>query len=305
MTNSHSTYDFTTCKICGSESHPTYQLRRGRVHVCRSCGFHHLDYLDECDDIDPSIDESALTDRLTEYIENQLQSSEKRFDNHIALLEAHGSLGGKKLLDIGCGGGAFLTKARDLGADAKGIELDDGRACYCRSRHQLDVVKWPIESEYWNEDLGAFDFVTLWDVIEHVNSPVATLEAASRVLKPNGVLLLDTPARDSFYHRAGVLTYRLSFGSFPTFLNSMYSSHPFGHKQILSTEEVERLFIRSCLEPLTIETFHELSFPCEFYLVKLLRSETLARFSAPLASLFFKVFRIKNKMVAAGRRIGT
>ena len=131
--------------------------------------------LDEYSDIEPAIDKNALTDELSEYIENQLQASGKRFDNQIRLMETHGSLNGKKVLDIGCGGGLFLTKARDLGAVVKGIELDDGRASYCQSKHELDVVKRPVESEYWNEHSEAFDFVTLWDVIEHVNFPLATL----------------------------------------------------------------------------------------------------------------------------------
>jgi 2-polyprenyl-3-methyl-5-hydroxy-6-metoxy-1,4-benzoquinol methylase len=254
-------------------------------------------------DVTPAIDGNALTDDLIRYLETQLQASERRFDAHIRIVDKFGPLDGKRILDIGCGGGLFLTKARELNAVVMGIELDDGRAAYCKYRHNLDIVKYPIEDEFWERHYGTFDFVTLWDVLEHVNFPLATIQAASRLLKEGGVLVLDTPARDSFYHRVGILTYRLSFGYFPTFLNAIYSAHPYGHKQILSTFEVAKYFEQSNLETVDIDKFHELSFPYEFYLQRMLRSTVLARLAAPIASVFFSCFRIRNKMVAVGRNL--
>ena len=280
----------------------SFRLRSGWIHVCPSCSLHYLDYLDEYNDVDPTIHGDALTDELTRYIETQLQAKESRFDNHICIIEKYGPLDGKRILDIGCGGGLFLTKARDLGAEVKGIELNDARAAYCKSRHNLDIAKYPIENEFWKKYYGTFDFVTLWDVLEHVNFPLATLQAASKLLKENGVLVLDTPARDSFYHRVGVLTYRLSFAQFPTFLNVMYDAYPYGHKQILSTREVAKLLEKSNLDTVNIRKFHELSFPYEFYLRRLLRSNAVAQLAAPMASVFFRGFPIRNKMVAVGRK---
>jgi hypothetical protein len=85
----------------------------------------------------------------------------------------------------------------------------------------------------------------------------------------------------------------------------MYSANPYGHKQILSTREMEKLFERARLQTIKLKTFHELTFPYEFYLRRLLRSDRLAQWTAPLAAMFFQVFRIKNKMVAAGRKVDT
>lgn len=294
--------DFEICKICGESSKPKYQLHCGLLFVCQSCQFHYLDYVDADTDLDPKIDESALTPDVIQYIETQLQSSEARFDNHIKLLQEHGGIQDMRVLDIGCGGGLFLKKARELGAEVMGLELNDERAQYCISKHQLEIVKRPIESEYWEQHEGSFDAVTLWDVIEHVNYPKETIQASARLLKPGGVLLLDTPARDAFYHRFGEFGYRLSAGRFPTFLNTMYSNHQFGHKQILSTSDMRQIFTKSNLETTTVEMFHELSFPYEFYLKRMLRSSVLAKITAPLASMFFAVFRIRNKMVVSGLR---
>jgi 2-polyprenyl-6-hydroxyphenyl methylase/3-demethylubiquinone-9 3-methyltransferase len=168
----------------------------------------------------------------------------------------------------------------------------------------LDIYKHPVESDFWQKGYKEyFDAVTLWDVVEHVNYPFQTLESARNVLMKGGLLLVDTPCRDSFYHRVGEMTYRVSGGRFPTFLNAMYSSHRFGHKQIFSTSEMKELF-RSCgLEVIELRKFHELSFPYEFYLRTLLRSEALVKLSLPAVKAFFRLFKIRNKMLVIGRKI--
>ena len=120
---------------------------------------------------------------------------------------------------------------------------------------------------------------------------------------PGGLLLIDTPCRDSFYHQVGELTYRLSGGRFPTFLNAMYSSHAFGHKQIFSTREMKELFSSCGLEVIQLQKFHELSFPYAFYLRKLLRTEALVKLSLPLVKAFFRLFKIRNKMLVIGRKL--
>jgi 2-polyprenyl-6-hydroxyphenyl methylase/3-demethylubiquinone-9 3-methyltransferase len=140
-------------------------------------------------------------------------------------------------------------------------------------------------------------------VIEHVNYPLQTLQCAVNVLKKGGLLLMDTPCRDSFYHQVGEITYRLSGGWLPTFLNAMYSSHLFGHKQIFSTAEMKDIFTSSGLEVVELQKFHELSFPYDFYLKKLLRSEALVKLLLPVVKAFFWLFKIRNKMLVIGRKI--
>jgi 2-polyprenyl-6-hydroxyphenyl methylase/3-demethylubiquinone-9 3-methyltransferase len=207
------------------------------------------------------------------------------------------------VLDIGCGGGLFLFLLKREGAQVLGIELSDSRAHYAATKHALEIHKRPIESDFWQTGYkNYFDAVTLWDVIEHVNYPVQTLQCAANVLKPGGLLLIDTPCRDSLYHQVGEVTYRLSGGRFPTFLNAMYSSHLFGHKQIFSTTEMKDIFTSSGLEVVELQKFHELSFPYEFYLKKLLRSQALVKASLPAVTAFFWLFKIRNKMLVIGRK---
>lgn len=293
----------------GLKDHPAgqarlrYKLKNANVYVSEG-GYHFTDYLDPVDEISPQIDASQLTKAESSYIETQLQANSQRFRHQVEMLSHHLPLRNAKVLDIGCGGGLFLSLLKREGALVTGIELSDSRASYAAAKHDLEIHKRPIESEFWQERYqNYFDAVTLWDVIEHVNYPFQTLQSAANVLKKGGLLLIDTPCRDSFYHQVGETTYRLSGGRFPTFLNAMYSSHKFGHKQIFSTREMKELF-RSCgLEVVQLQKFHELSFPYEFYLRKLLRSEALMKLSLPLVRAFFQLFKLRNKMLVIGRKI--
>ena len=279
-----------------------YQLKNANVYVSRG-GYHFTDYLDPVAEISPEVDASQLTAEESSYIETQLQANSQRFNHQVQILKKHISLEGAKVLDIGCGGGLFLSLLKREGTETVGIELSDSRAHYAATKHKLAIHKRPIESDFWQNGYeNHFEAVTLWDVIEHVNYPFQTLRCAANVLKPGGLLLIDTPCRDSFYHQVGALTYRLSGGSFPTFLNTMYSSHLFGHKQILSTLEMKELFTSCGLEVIELRKFHELSFPYEFYLRKMLRSEVLVKLSLPLVKAFFQLFKILNKMLVIGRK---
>ena len=286
----------------GDRAHLRYKLKNANVYVSQG-GYHFIDYLDPVHEMTPEIDASRLTPEETAYIETQLQANSGRFRHQVEALKKHLPLRDAKVLDIGCGGGLFLSLLKREEAQVVGIELSDSRAHYAATRNDLEVHKRPIESDFWQKGYtDRFDAVTLWDVIEHVNYPLQTLQCTASVLKPGGLILIDTPCRDSFYHRAGELTYRLSGGRFPTFLNAMYSSHLFGHKQIFSTAEMKELF-RSCgLEVVELHTFHELSFPYDFYLRKLLRSEVLVKLSSPMVSAFFRMFKIRNKMLLIGRK---
>jgi len=280
----------------------TYKLRNANVYVSAE-GFHFTDYLDPVEEISTEMEGTQLTDQESAYIETQLQANLHKFQNQADILAKRLPLQNARILDIGCGGGLFLSLLKQRGAQVTGIELSDSRAQYAKAKHGLQIDKHPIESIYWQNGYAQhFDAVTLWDVIEHVNYPQQTLQCAANVLKEDGYLLIDTPCRDSFYHQVGELTYRLSGGRFPTFLNAMYSSHLFGHKQIFSTREMKDLFTSVGLKVVELQTFHELSFPYDFYLRKLLRSESLVNLSLPFVKAFFWLFKIRNKMLVIGRK---
>ncbi|MBW8829368.1 MAG: class I SAM-dependent methyltransferase [Burkholderiales bacterium] len=104
-----------------------------------------------------------------------------------------------RLLDVGCGNGAFLSRMKSLGWQCIGIETDEVAARFAREHFGLDVRQSSLTEAAFAE--GTFDVVTLSHVIEHVHSPIALLLECRRILKPGGKLVVLTPNTRSLGHR--------------------------------------------------------------------------------------------------------
>ena len=97
---------------------------------------------------------------------------------------------GDRLLDLGCGNGMFLKRARDAGWDVAGVDFD-AKAVDVARNHGLDVRLGGIEQ--LDPAVEQFDVITLSHVIEHVHHPLEVLRASLALLKPGGFLWLETP----------------------------------------------------------------------------------------------------------------
>jgi SAM-dependent methyltransferase len=113
----------------------------------------------------------------------------------------------RRLLDIGCAGGAFPAAARDLGFDPVGVEPSRWMADFARRTYGLDVRDGILKPGMFPS--GSFDVVTLWDVIEHVPQPHEVLTLAYDLLKPGGLLLVNYP--DVGSRTARILGWRWPF----------------------------------------------------------------------------------------------
>ncbi|PIS47589.1 MAG: hypothetical protein COT17_02715 [Elusimicrobia bacterium CG08_land_8_20_14_0_20_51_18] len=100
------------------------------------------------------------------------------------------------LLDIGCNIGVFLKAARSAGFDVFGSEINTECATYGREKYGLDIRPGVVSAAGFNS--GDFDVVTLFDVLEHVPEPFVFLKEVKRLLKSDGLLVLQAPNFDSF-----------------------------------------------------------------------------------------------------------
>jgi SAM-dependent methyltransferase len=100
-----------------------------------------------------------------------------------------------RLLDLGCGPGFFLDVARSAGWTVQGVEISESASQFARESLKLDVVNLPIGAQ--GLPCSNVDLVTMWDVIEHLPDPRGALDAAHRVLRPGGGLVLTTGDVDS------------------------------------------------------------------------------------------------------------
>jgi len=107
---------------------------------------------------------------------------------------------GKKCLDIGCGTGNMLLAATERGArEVVGvdIDLDDyGDNCFVQLArdHRIDITRVGFvegRTEDQHFPTGAFDFITMFDVIEHVSNPAELIAEVFRILRPGGIFILD------------------------------------------------------------------------------------------------------------------
>lgn len=95
-----------------------------------------------------------------------------------------------RILDFGCGDGAFLAAATRAGLEAVGLERSSTvaeTACY----RGLTVIKGDVLT--LTPPSTPFDGVTLWDVIEHLCYPRKTLRRLLDWLRPGGLLFIQTP----------------------------------------------------------------------------------------------------------------
>ena len=238
-----STYDFRRCKLCAANAAiPTYRLKSATVYACAACGFHYLDHLDELPGAAAGRESRALDRQATEYIERRLAASLGQQQAKLRRVKELLPLPAAHCLDLGAGAGLFASLLATAGATVSGIEPQQVFRDFARQKFGLAFRPETIDAPYWQEGFaGAFDLVTLWDVLEHVNFPAETLRDACRVLKPGGWLLLDTPRRDAFFYRLSEWSYRCSRGANPLLLESLYSPLPYRHKQIFTMEQLHRL----------------------------------------------------------------
>jgi 2-polyprenyl-3-methyl-5-hydroxy-6-metoxy-1,4-benzoquinol methylase len=105
--------------------------------------------------------------------------------------------GGARLLDVGCGDGAFLGRMQAAGWDVQGLDPDPAAV---RRGEEAGV---PVEHGLLAETTfpeSSFDAVTLSHAIEHMPDPIRSLEICYRLLRPRGLLSLTTPNLASAGH---------------------------------------------------------------------------------------------------------
>ena len=113
-----------------------------------------------------------------------------------AFIDRHAALAGKRVLDIGCGGG-LLSEAMALrGATVTGLDM----AAASLNVAKLHGLESGVEVEYCRDTAEryaeqhptAFDVVTCLEMLEHVPDPASVIAAAARLVKSGGQVFFST-----------------------------------------------------------------------------------------------------------------
>lgn len=115
-------------------------------------------------------------------------------------IREHAELAGRKVVDIGCGGGILAESMASAGAEVTGIDMAEGPLAVARL-HQLESgieldYRQATAEELAAEQAGTFDVVTCLEMLEHVPAPHEVIQSCAQLVKPGGDVFFSTINRN-------------------------------------------------------------------------------------------------------------
>jgi 2-polyprenyl-3-methyl-5-hydroxy-6-metoxy-1,4-benzoquinol methylase len=183
-----------TCQVCGASSgeHKIVLWKYNTPVVrCKSCGLYYAN---------PRWKTEHLFSRYTEDYWEEYAGTISHTSVDEATNNAHwspflwphdGVRLTNRLLDVGCATGEFLLAARARHWQVYGVESSPIGAATAARVPGSQVHSGTLDTADYPDSY--FDVVTMWDVIEHLQSPRRYLQRISEILRPGGLLSITTP----------------------------------------------------------------------------------------------------------------
>ena len=119
----------------------------------------------------------------------------------LAYINQRSHLAGKRVLDVGCGGGILSESMADSGAEVTGIDMAEAPLNVAR----LHAMETGVEVDYKKitaealalESPASFDVVTCLEMLEHVPDPASVVSACAQLVKPGGAVYFSTINRNA------------------------------------------------------------------------------------------------------------
>lgn len=180
----------SACKICAGKKVYFYCKKdSSHYHICKECGLIFQDPVPEAKD-------------MVDYANNQYQYGEYRdyveakslkyahFRSRLKQFQDRFPKG--RLLDVGCSCGYFLDIALENGFDAFGVEFSGEAIAAAQPTIRERITQGSVNT-LESHQLGSFDLVTAFDIIEHTEDPIDFLRQARGMLRQGGGIVLSTP----------------------------------------------------------------------------------------------------------------
>ncbi len=192
----------TTCPICQNQTIQVYLNTQDYsltqelfdIVVCSKCNFHFTNPIPSKDIIAPYYNFPAYISH-TDVKEGWMNKLYHRVRQHTLLQKTNwvqslftGHKG--QLLEIGAGTGAFANSMIKKGWKVTALEPDEASRARALANYNLNLL--PLDTLYTLPE-QKFEVITLWHVLEHVHDLKAYMVAFSKLLKPNGRLIIAVP----------------------------------------------------------------------------------------------------------------
>ena len=164
------------------------------------------------------------------------------------LKEQIGDLKGKRILDIGCGGGLVCEPLARLGAKVTGADADAQAIEVARTHAEsggLDITYLNKPAEEIDDQ---FDAVLALEIIEHVADPQEFVAACTKLIKPGGVLILSTLNKTARSFLSGIVAAEYVLRWVPR------GTHDW--KKFIKPSELAHMVQAEGLEPVDITGLH-------------------------------------------------
>jgi 2-polyprenyl-3-methyl-5-hydroxy-6-metoxy-1,4-benzoquinol methylase len=180
------------CPSCKKKANPVIARfpKRSYFH-CGRCGLIYLlSFSDETEDYGPDyFDQEYRQNYGKTYLEDYSHIKDLAYTRISEIERILKSLVGKSLLDVGCALGPFLDAARERNMEPHGVDVSSTAVEYVRQALALPCEHLSFE-EYPER---IFDIITMWFVIEHLESISSLLQKVNRMLPRGGLFGFSTP----------------------------------------------------------------------------------------------------------------
>jgi 2-polyprenyl-3-methyl-5-hydroxy-6-metoxy-1,4-benzoquinol methylase len=198
MADTNGAHITTTCRLCEAPARFWFTKNKHDLYRCTSC---RLVFVHPIPKQTGNLYEQSYFcggQHGFGYVNyHQDKKTDEAFGRYLDTIKKYHPRTGR-LLDIGAATGAFVGQANSRGWQAAGVEVSNYAASFAREQG-LDVKTGMLEQQKFPQK--SFDAATLWDVIEHVPDPRATLGEVRRIVRDGGVIALNFPDAGSTYAR--------------------------------------------------------------------------------------------------------
>lgn len=134
-------------------------------------------------------------------------------------IDARTGLAGRKVIDVGCGGGILSESMAHRGADVTGIDLGEAPLAVARQHAEqagveVDYRRVSVE-EMAAQYAGEFDVVTCLEMLEHVPDPASVVRACRQLVKPGGQVFFSTINRNPKAYALAIIGAEYVMGMLP------------------------------------------------------------------------------------------